>query len=101
MNLNTTLSVLAAFAPFLIPLSLFLYHLGMAHLPANQRARVERELTLIIQAVEQTYKSVPGSGAYKKAQVVKLASEMGLKVDPKLLDVLIESSVATLGSPTK
>lgn len=99
MNLNNALSILAAFAPVLIPAGLFVYHLGMAQLPASKRANVERELSLIVSAVEQTYKAVPGSGAFKKAEVIRLAGEFGLKVDPKLLDVLIESSVATLAKP--
>ena len=96
MSLNDVLALIAALLPVLIPLGLFVYHLLMAHLPANRASAIEQEVNLIVRAVEQTYKAVPGSGAYKKAEVMRLAAHFGLKVDPARLDALIEAAVASL-----
>lgn len=95
-NLNDALTLLIALAPILIPAGLALYRLVLAHLPEASAARVEREVALIVEAVEQTYSRIPGSGEQKKAEVLRLAEVLGLKVDPVRLDLLIEAAVAAL-----
>lgn len=94
INVNDMLTLLAVAMPVLVPLSLFLYKSLLELLPAAQAAKVEAEVKLLVTAVEQMYKAVPGSGAYKKAEVLRLAQPLG--IDPARLSLLIEAAVAAL-----
>lgn len=96
-SVNDVLSVLIVAAPVLVPVMCALYQLLVAQLPAAKRDKVEHDVRLVVSAVEQIYGSVPGSGAYKKAEVQRLLTALGVKgVDPVLLDTLIEAAVAAL-----
>ena len=91
---NSLLSFLVAATPVLIPVGLFLYRVLLGQLPAAKAAKVEGEVKLLVSAAEQMYKAVPGSGAYKKAEVLRQAQHLG--VDPVRLNLLIEAAVASL-----
>lgn len=95
-SLDSVLTVLTVLAPVLIPLGLVLYHLILQRLPSEQAKRVEANVQLFVSAVEQVYKNVPGSGAYKKAMVQQMLAKAGVKADPARVDALIEAAVAAL-----
>ncbi len=99
-SLDMVLTVLGVLMPFIVPflvaVALLLYEHFVQQLPAQQRAQVEHTVQMLVAAEEQICAAVPGSGAYKKAEVIKLAQQMGLKVTPQELDLLIEAAVTAL-----
>ncbi len=97
---TTVLAVLSTISPFIVPFlfaaAILLYEHFVQQLPAQQRAQVEHTVQMLVAAEEQICKAVPGSGAFKKAEVIKLAQQIGLKVTPQELDLLIEATVTAL-----
>lgn len=97
-GLDNTLLTLAALLPVLIPVVMLVYKLVLAHLPNNARDAAERDVALAVAAAEQLYANIPGSGPAKKVEALRMAAAMGVKLDPAVLDVLIEATVHSLSA---
>lgn len=95
-SLDHTLTVLAAVLPVLIPVVMVAYRLVLEQLPAARREQAEKTVFHVVDAVEQMYRAIPGSGEMKKAEALRLARAVGVKVSPATLELLIESAVYSM-----
>jgi LL-H family phage holin len=94
-NLDQVLSVVIALAPVLSIVVPFLYQLLLSKLPAKQRDELSQLVQAGVQMAEQAGSGQ--TGAQKKQMAVdainQAAKAAGVKVDPVLVNMLIEAAV--------
>lgn len=89
--------VLVALLPIAAPFLVALYRLLLTRLPAARQAQLQSLITSAVAAAEQVYKASPGSGQAKRQFVVsRIEAVLGKKVNPALVEVLIEEAVRLL-----
>lgn len=100
MNQDLLNALLIALMPFLVSIALTLFRVVLSKLPENKQALAQQVAHIVVTAVEQMWKSAPGTNEEKKAEALKLASAMlkdlGLRISPVTLNALIESAVHSL-----
>ncbi len=98
-------ALVVALMPFLVSMALTLFRYLAAKLPANKQAQMQQVAGIVVTAVEQTYKSMPGTNDDKKAEALKLASAMlkdlGIKTTPESLSAYVEAAVHALPPTVK
>ena len=99
LSLDQVLTILASLMPVIVWLLMVAYRLVLEHLPAAKRAQAEKDVAMLVTAVEQVFKNAPGSGAQKKMEVLRLAHLIGIPASDTVLNLLIESTVAALPTP--
>lgn len=108
MSLTTAqiLSLTGVLLPFLASLAAYLYKRFVPASKQEQFAHAAQVASSVVQAVEQACAAM--SGPDKKAEATRLINQLlaqaGIKVDPTLVEVLIEQMVLALNqmqSPTR
>jgi hypothetical protein len=89
--------VMIALLPIAAPFLMALYRLLLSRLPAAEQAQLQSIITSAVNAAEQVYKMTPGSGQAKRQFVVaRIEAVLGKRVNPALVEVLLEEAVRAL-----
>lgn len=89
--------VIVALLPIAAPFLMALYKLLLSRLPAARQAQLQSIIASAVNAAEQVYKASPGSGQAKRQFVVsRIEAVLGKKVNPALVEVLLEEAVRAL-----
>lgn len=96
-SLQIVLPIVVAALPIAAPFLGALYKLLLSSLPAAKQMQLEQVIISAVAAAEKVYQAAPGSGQAKKQFVVsRVEAIFGRRINPSLVEVLLEEAVSLL-----
>lgn len=97
MSLQLLLPVVVALLPVAAPFLGALYKLLLSYLPEAQQVKLQQTISSAVAAAEKVYEGMPGSGQAKRQFVLtRIEAIFGKRVNPSLVEVLLEEAVNLL-----